>query len=275
MLCRSIFFQAWWACSFFHQVSIRFGGSQHKSLFFFRYRIAPFSSLRQNTQDICTRAISQFLDSKSPCSYVDLDSGEKCVNTKSCHRIGHQSASGDLLHDGNFVSGNFNSTLFLLSIRSAFCTTMRAIKSSGPASFSDWRRLAAIYHRNNINALIRVGVIPLHVIKGRGGLQKPCFLLHSRPYTEQKQILPFASAVYWGDLSIVFPANMSFARCVLKTLMILLWMKDIQGGLGIVHASFVFHLRLISGHMKLPSEHRFLDFAYYLLTEEVRGVLLS
>ncbi|EWZ80936.1 hypothetical protein FOWG_15265 [Fusarium oxysporum f. sp. lycopersici MN25] len=122
--------------------------------------LLPSVVFDKDTQAICTRAISQFLDSKSPCAYIDPDSGEKCVNTKSGHRIGHQSASGDLLRDGNFVVGDFNSDKFLLAIESALHTTMRAINSSGPSNHCDWRRLAAVHHRQNIDALRRRGGYP-------------------------------------------------------------------------------------------------------------------
>jgi hypothetical protein len=122
--------------------------------------LLPSVVFDKDTRAICTRAISQFLDSKSPCAYIDPDSGEKCVNTKSGHRIGHQSASGDLLHDGNFVVGDFNSAKFLLAIESALHTTMRGINSSGPSNHCDWRRLAAVHHRQNIDTLRRLGGYP-------------------------------------------------------------------------------------------------------------------
>ncbi|KAG5797164.1 hypothetical protein H9Q69_003773 [Fusarium xylarioides] len=122
--------------------------------------LLPSVVFDKDTQAICTRAIGQFLDSKSPCAYIDPDTGEKCVNTKSGHRIGHQSASGDLLRDGNFVVGDFNSAKFLLAVESALHATMRAINSSGPSNHCDWRRLAAIHHRRNIAALRRRGGYP-------------------------------------------------------------------------------------------------------------------
>ncbi|KAF5684647.1 hypothetical protein FDENT_6652 [Fusarium denticulatum] len=126
--------------------------------------LLPSVVFDKDTQAICTRAISQFLDSKSPCAYIDPDTGEKCVNTKSGHRIGHQSASGDLLRDGSFVVGDFNSAKFLLAVESALQATMRAINSSGPPNHCDWRRLAAVHHRLNIDALRRRGGYPaLHV----------------------------------------------------------------------------------------------------------------
>ncbi|KAG5758333.1 hypothetical protein H9Q72_013528 [Fusarium xylarioides] len=122
--------------------------------------LLPSVVFDKDTQAVCTRAIGQFLDSKSPCAYIDPDSGEKCVNTKSGHRIGHQSASGDLLRDGNFVVGDFNSAKFLLAVESALHATMRAINSSGPSNHCDWRRLAAVHHRRNIAALRRRGGYP-------------------------------------------------------------------------------------------------------------------
>ncbi|KAF5717819.1 hypothetical protein FMUND_5550 [Fusarium mundagurra] len=122
--------------------------------------LLPSVVLDKDTQAICKRAISQFLDSKSPCAYIDPDSGEKCVNTKSGHIIGHQSASGDLLRDGNFVVGDFNSAKFLLAVESALHATMRAINSSGPSNHCDWRRLAAVHHRQNIDALRQRGGYP-------------------------------------------------------------------------------------------------------------------
>ncbi|KAF9762619.1 hypothetical protein IL306_003360, partial [Fusarium sp. DS 682] len=128
--------------------------------------LLPSVVLDKETQAICTRAISQFLDSKSPCAYIDPDSGEKCVNTKSGHRIGHQSASGDLLHDGNFVSGDFNPEKFLHSIEAALHTTMRAINASGPANHFGWRRLAAVHHRKNVDALRQHGGYPASRDKG-------------------------------------------------------------------------------------------------------------
>ncbi|RBR05246.1 hypothetical protein FVER53590_12393 [Fusarium verticillioides] len=126
--------------------------------------LLPSVVFDKDTQAICTRAISQFLDSKLPCAYIDPDSGEKCVNTKSGHRIGHQSASGDLLRDGSFVVGDFNSAKFLLAVQSELEATMREINSSGPPDHCDWRRLAAVHHRLNIDALRRRGGYPaLHV----------------------------------------------------------------------------------------------------------------
>ncbi|CZR37777.1 uncharacterized protein FPRO_07032 [Fusarium proliferatum ET1] len=122
--------------------------------------LLPSVVFDKDTQAICTRAIGQFLDSKSPCAYIDPDSGEKCVNTKSGHSLGHQSASGDLLRDGNFVVGDFNSAKFLLAVESALHVTMRAINSSGPSNHCDWRRLAAVHHRRNIDALRRQGGYP-------------------------------------------------------------------------------------------------------------------
>ncbi|KAF5687085.1 hypothetical protein FCIRC_2473 [Fusarium circinatum] len=101
--------------------------------------LLPSVVFDKDTQAICKRAIGQFLDS---------------------HRIGHQSASGDLLRDGNFVVGDFNSAKFLLAVESALHATMRAINSSGPSNHCDWRRLAAAHHRRNIDALRRRGGYP-------------------------------------------------------------------------------------------------------------------
>lgn len=119
---------------------------------------------------MCTRVISSFLDNSAQCSYVDPDSGAKCVNTKSGHRIGHQSKYGELLQDGLFVSGSFSPSKFLFSIEKSLYDAMRSINSTDPSSHHDWRRLVAALHKQNIAALRQYGGYPCASPEHRRGL---------------------------------------------------------------------------------------------------------
>jgi hypothetical protein len=53
--------------------------------------------------------------------------GERCVNTKTGHAQGHQSASADHLDDGLFMSGKFDSIHFQRAIDKKVTSLLREI----------------------------------------------------------------------------------------------------------------------------------------------------
>jgi hypothetical protein len=104
--------------------------------------------------------MSHFPDNNARCSFVDPDSGEKCVNTKASHAQGHQIKFGMLLKEGLFVDGDFDSGKFLHSIETALLSLMRDINTQAHSSRREWQRFAADKHRRSIEVLRNLGGYP-------------------------------------------------------------------------------------------------------------------
>lgn len=68
------------------------------------------------------------------------------MNTKSGHARGHQSASGDYLDDGTFISGEFDSINFLRAIEEKVTSLLREINSRD-TNRQERRRFAIENHR--------------------------------------------------------------------------------------------------------------------------------
>ena len=83
-----------------------------------------------------------------------------CVNTKNGHAIGHQSYSGDLLHDGFFVPGDFRAENFLKIIEEGIWASIRAVNTAQPSSRQEMRRLVASHHLGNLRRLRDKGGLP-------------------------------------------------------------------------------------------------------------------
>jgi hypothetical protein len=93
-------------------------------------------------------AITGYLDTGLSCSYVDAVSGVRCINTKDGHAKGHQSKNGQLLADGEYQSGAFDSTDFQNRMKKAITDFLQQLdkceeEQKGP--------IAKKIHRETIN----------------------------------------------------------------------------------------------------------------------------
>jgi len=96
------------------------------------------------------------------CAYVDAETGEKCVNTKTGHALGHQTSSGEFLKSGLFVETLFDAKRFANTVRGVLHTTMQAINAREPANRQEWRRHAADKQRIDLEKLRALGGYPRH-----------------------------------------------------------------------------------------------------------------
>lgn len=119
---------------------------------------------------ICEAAMENFLRYGAKCTYIDADSGERCVNTKRGHKIGHQNKSGKLLDDGQYQACRFTPN----DLTSAIDRPLReAMEDITPTSPSDWHQGAVSRHRVNLATLRRRGKnIPTYFRKSSSGKKK-------------------------------------------------------------------------------------------------------
>ncbi|ORY01180.1 acyl transferase/acyl hydrolase/lysophospholipase, partial [Clohesyomyces aquaticus] len=104
-------------------------------------------------KSICNRALESFLNYNQPCAYVDSETGQKCVNTKSGHAIGHQSEGGALLADGGFVDGTFNSAAFIGTINNTVSTVLGLINENIESNREARRSYATNRYRKLLKAI--------------------------------------------------------------------------------------------------------------------------
>ncbi|KAF2683588.1 FabD/lysophospholipase-like protein, partial [Lentithecium fluviatile CBS 122367] len=104
-------------------------------------------------KDTCRRALDQFLSNTQPCAFLHSESGEKCVNTKTGHVKGHQSADGSFLAEGNFVNGAFDSDAFIEAISDTVSITLKTINENVDSNRQDRRQYAANEHRYLLKSL--------------------------------------------------------------------------------------------------------------------------
>jgi len=104
--------------------------------------------------------MSKFLDDSAQCGFVNPSDGRRCVNTKIGHAQGHQDRTGVCLRPGLFVSGCFDTQSFLALIEKSVRELMRKINRSRTLSPLDWRRGAAVAHRDNLRLLRESGGFP-------------------------------------------------------------------------------------------------------------------
>ncbi|SPN97426.1 uncharacterized protein DNG_00940 [Cephalotrichum gorgonifer] len=122
--------------------------------------IYPDAVFNRDIREICKRAFIHSQDMSAVCSYVDPEGGQRCVNTKAGHALGHQTASGNLLADGPFAGVSFDPELFVSTIQSSVRLYIRQIDSHNPSNTADWRRQATDVDRS-INARLRaLGLYP-------------------------------------------------------------------------------------------------------------------
>jgi hypothetical protein len=122
--------------------------------------LLPSVVFNKDIQAICKRAMNHFLDKSAQCSYVDPDSGERCVNTKAGHAKGHQRSSGVLLKEGLFVDGDFDTPRFLRAIDDTVVSLMKTVDAEAHSNRRKWQLLVAMHHRKNIKDLRILGGYP-------------------------------------------------------------------------------------------------------------------
>jgi hypothetical protein len=102
---------------------------------------------------MCRRALDRFLSDTQPCAYVHSENGEKCINTKTGHAKGHQSADGSFLADGSFVDGIFDSGAFIDRINNTVSMTIKTIDDNLHSNGQERRQYAASKHRNLLQSI--------------------------------------------------------------------------------------------------------------------------
>ncbi|KAF3808980.1 hypothetical protein GCG54_00011172 [Colletotrichum gloeosporioides] len=107
-------------------------------------------------KSICMKAVDSFLIVYRRCGFVDPQTGDRCVNLRYGHALGHQSRTGAILSDGPFVQGVFDKSLFLELIHSTLRKTMESIDEAKAPSMvrqTSWRTLVAERHKAQLSAL--------------------------------------------------------------------------------------------------------------------------
>ncbi|KAH8661836.1 acyl transferase/acyl hydrolase/lysophospholipase, partial [Ilyonectria robusta] len=122
--------------------------------------LVPSVVFNTDIRAVCKRAIIHFLDESAQCAFIDPDSGERCANTKKGHAKGHQRSSGQLLKEGLFVDGPFDSSRFILSIEECVLSVMNAVNPQAHSSRRKWQLLVSKHHREHIEVLRDLGGYP-------------------------------------------------------------------------------------------------------------------
>ncbi|KAF3911199.1 hypothetical protein AA313_de0210078 [Arthrobotrys entomopaga] len=106
-------------------------------------------------QDACGKAMDRFRDTNIPCSYIDPETGARCVNTKSGHRKGHQAGSGLFLSIGEFREEIecIDTTKFLALVEQKVGELIRESTLTCQSKVGRWRSVIAEEHRRNIRIL--------------------------------------------------------------------------------------------------------------------------
>ena len=94
----------------------------------------PSVVFNKDMQGVCGRAISRFLDNHLQCSCLDPGRGERCVNTKVSHALGHQGRLGTPLEPGDFDPAYFHSARFVSTVHNFLNSTMQDIKGRKPSN---------------------------------------------------------------------------------------------------------------------------------------------
>ncbi|OCL06980.1 hypothetical protein AOQ84DRAFT_295988 [Glonium stellatum] len=99
----------------------------------------PTIIFSEQAQKWCSQAMGDFLDNNVQCSYVQPETGEKCVNTKAGHTRGHQDSYAKFLAYGAFVAGDFNTSKF-----------HDLVKSKQDTNHEGWKTFATNLHRSTL-----------------------------------------------------------------------------------------------------------------------------
>ncbi|PVI06697.1 hypothetical protein DM02DRAFT_709324 [Periconia macrospinosa] len=113
----------------------------------------PSFIFTKHLRDVCKRAVDQFLSHTQPCSYVNSETGKKCVNTKTGHASGHQSANGTVLEEGNFVEGDIDIDRFLQSVDATITRLLKAMNEHQDPSNKVRRLYATEQHRKYLQQI--------------------------------------------------------------------------------------------------------------------------
>jgi hypothetical protein len=107
----------------------------------------PDAILDKKMRKMAQGAIDNYIDSGVSCAFIDNATGAQCVNTKSGHVKGHQSADGQLLAAGDFQSGVFDSDAFWAKVEAQVTEFLHSIDR-----FEDgeMQLVARQLHRHNL-----------------------------------------------------------------------------------------------------------------------------
>ncbi|KAL9619192.1 MAG: hypothetical protein Q9160_006201 [Pyrenula sp. 1 TL-2023] len=113
----------------------------------------PLTVFSQELKGACHQAIDEFLKDSQRCSYAHPYTGTECINTRNGHALGHQSAAGDFLAEGNFVDGVFNTSRFLGLIDDTVIRILKAMTEHTDPDREIRRQYATREHRSLLGAI--------------------------------------------------------------------------------------------------------------------------
>ncbi|KAK6529776.1 hypothetical protein TWF281_008935 [Arthrobotrys megalospora] len=122
----------------------------------------PSVIFNSRIREACQKAMDAFRDANAVCSYIDPESGTRCVNTKAGHTKGHQSKTGAFMRSGGYIEeeDSITTALFISSIEEYIGFLIRKFSADGQSDQRIWRKLCTEEHRRNIERLRLEDVYP-------------------------------------------------------------------------------------------------------------------